>query len=110
MYLFFSGRRTYQSKFSVDVKQKICDEWLKNSVTTVDRRNGQDCTRIRKSMYLEQYKDLVKECTVRKLKNKLFEKHHISASLGTIYNFETVLRIFSCRERKKFVHVQTNVI
>lgn len=59
--MFFSGRRTDQSKFSIDVKLKIYDEWLENSITKVDRRNGQDSTKIRKSGYLEQYKDFVND-------------------------------------------------
>ena len=43
------------------MKLKIYDEWLENSITKVDRRNGQDSTKIRKSGYLEQYKDFVND-------------------------------------------------
>ena len=31
------------------------------SITTVDRRNGRDCTKIRDSEYLKRFKDLVNE-------------------------------------------------
>ena len=104
------------------MKQKICDEWLENSITTVDRRNGRDCTKIRKSVYLEQYKDLVNDiikeetckrgiksltatrkimtCSKRKLQTKLFEMHNISASLRTIYNLKPFYISFPTEKEK----------
>ena len=105
------------------MKQKICDEWLENSITTVDRRNGRDCTKIRKSVYLELFKDLVNEdvikeetskieiklltatkkvmtCSIRKLQTKLFEKYNISASLGTIYNLKPFYISFPTEKEK----------
>ena len=110
-------------KFSIDVKQKIYDEWLENSITTIDRRKGRDCTKIRKPVYLEQYKDSINEdvikketskrgiklltttrnvmtCSIRKLQTKLFEKHNISISFGTIYNLKPFYISFSTEKEK----------
>ena len=110
-------------KFSIDVKQKIYGEWLENSITTIDRRKGRDCTKIRKPVYLEQYKDSINEdvikketskrgiklltktrnvmtCSIRKLQTKLFEKHNISISFGTIYNLKLFYISFSTEKEK----------
>ena len=75
-----------------------------------------------KSVYLEQYKDLVNDiikeetskrviksltatrkvmtCSIRKLQTKLFKMHNISASLRTIYNLKPFYISFPTEKEK----------
>ena len=102
---------------------KIYDEWLENSITTVDKRNGRDCTKIRKSEHLKRFKDLVNEevikeetnkrgvklftatrkvmtCTIRKLQVKLFAKYKMNVSTGTIFKLKPFFISFPTEKEK----------
>ena len=49
------GRR----KLTIDTRQKIYDEWLENSIESVDCRSGRQEVRVGKLVYLQKYDDLI---------------------------------------------------
>ena len=92
---------------NVDIRQLVYDEWIDNSIYTVDRRNGRECVQISELNYSQQYTGLVEHpplqtelskrgvamlvattlistCTVRKLQIKLEQKHNVKLSIGAI--------------------------
>ena len=89
----------------------ISDEWYKNSIPSVDCRNGRESVGIRKSLYLQRYhQDIHHEqpllgkkerntvyfqsthrvltCTNRKITEIIKEKHGITLPIGTVWCYK----------------------
>ena len=106
-----------------DIKQLIYNEWKENSIYSVDRRNGCDKVKISKLNCIKKYNDIEKEelieeeintrgrlfyccprmiatCTLNQLKHKVYEKHRIEVSLGTMLNLKPFFITYATEKEK----------
>ena len=102
------GRR----QIALEEKQQVYDQWIDDSIPSVDFRNGRNTIKIRHDTYERRYKGLkndkhplkvkhkrgmkvyaasrkVAACTVRRLRKKLMKKN-LLVSVGTIMNLKPV--------------------
>lgn len=118
-------KRGKHRELSFDIKSLIFSTWNRNSIVTVDRRDGRDVVTIRKDNFDSIYTDLVipndivfEEAvskrgisivkttkriatkTVRQIKNELKTKHEVDLAIGSIVKFKPFY-ITSPSEREK---------
>ena len=91
--------------------QTIFDDWIENSIPSVDMRNGRDNVKMKCNEYEKRYINIINDrhpmevkkkrgkkvyvatrrvatCTVRRLQRKLEEKNNVNASLGLLMHFK----------------------
>ena len=110
----------------VQLRQKIYDEWLANTIESVDCRSGRQEVSIRKLIYIQKCDELINtpplEEKINKRGTKLFvatrrvttttvrhqlllEKHSINVSAGTILNLKPFFVTYATEREKNIVHV-----